>query len=341
MFRFEEISFLFWLAAVPVVLVIMYGAHIYRKRRIEKVGDPNLVKRLMPDSSTKRTWIKNVMILIGLSFLFVAASNPQWGTKKEKVRAQSADIFIAFDISQSMMAQDISPSRLERAKRFTEKLIRSLKGDRVGLIYFAGDAYLQMPLTNDYAAAELFVKSANPNLAGTQGTAIDEAIDLAMRAYEEDVQHQRALIIISDGEDHDEDAIAMAKEGSEAGLVIYTIGVGTETGAFIPYLNRGRSDFKKDETGSPVMSKLNIPNLQEIARSGGGEFYLVNQGEEGIQDLKDRLNRLQKREVEQKSFSEYNSYFQWFLGIGLLLLLLEWILPNGLRSPFGQLKLKV
>ena len=341
MFRFEEISFLFWLVAVPMVLLVMYGAHIYRKKRIEKVGDPNLVKRLMPDSSTKRTWIKNVMILLGLSFLFLAASNPQWGTKKEKVRAQSADIFIAFDISQSMMAQDISPSRLERAKRFTEKLIRSLKGDRIGLIYFAGDAYLQMPLTNDYAAAELFVKSANPNLAGTQGTAIDEAIDLAMRAYEEDVQHQRALIIISDGEDHDEDAIAMAEEGSEAGLVIYTIGVGTETGAFIPYMNRGRSDFKKDETGSPVMSKLNIPNLQEIARSGGGEFYLVNQGEEGIKDLKDRLNRLQKREVEQKSFSEYNSYFQWFLGIGFLLLLLEWLLPNGLRSPFGQLKLKV
>ena len=178
-----------------------------------------------------------------------AASNPQWGTKKDKVKAQSADIFIAFDISQSMMAQDISPSRLERAKRFTEKLIRSLKGDRVGLIYFAGDAYLQMPLTNDYAAAELFIKSANPNLAGTQGTAIDEAIDLAVRAYEEDVKHQRALIIISDGEDHDEDAISMAKEGADAGLVIYTIGVGTETGAYIPFMNRGRTEFKKDDEG--------------------------------------------------------------------------------------------
>ncbi|CAG0902262.1 unnamed protein product, partial [Cyprideis torosa] len=136
-----------------------------------------------------------------------------------------------------------------------------------------GDAYLQMPLTNDYAAAELFIKSANPNLAGTQGTAIDEAISLAMKAYEEDIQHQRALVIISDGEDHDESAISMAKEGADAGLVIYTVGVGTETGAYVPFSNRGRSEFKKDAEGVPVMSRLNIPNLQEIARSGGGEFY--------------------------------------------------------------------
>ncbi|MDF1696330.1 MAG: VWA domain-containing protein [Saprospiraceae bacterium] len=274
-------------------------------------------------------------MLIGIAFLFIAASNPQWGTKKEKIKAQSADIFIAFDISQSMMAQDISPSRLERAKRFCEKLIQNLKGDRIGLIYFAGDAYLQMPLTNDYAAAELFIKSANPNLAGTQGTAIDDAIELAMRAYEEDVQHQRALIIISDGEDHDQDAISMAKEGSDAGLVIYTVGVGTETGAYIPFVNRGRSEFKKDEDGAPVMSRLNVPNLQEIARNGGGEFYLVSDGSEAITDLKDRMSRLQKREVEQKSFSEYNSYFQWFLGIGFIFLFVEWILPNGLRRLFS------
>jgi Ca-activated chloride channel family protein len=312
----------------------MYAVFLWRKNRIARVGDPVLVERLMPDSSIVRIWTKNILTLTGLLLVLFAASNPQWGTKKEKIKAQSADIFIAFDISQSMMAQDISPSRLERAKRFTEKLIQNLKGDRVGLIYFAGDAYLQMPLTNDYAAAELFIKSANPDLAGTQGTAIDEAIDLAMRAYEEDVQHQRALIIISDGEDHDAEAIALAKEGAEAGLVIYTVGVGTETGAYIPIMNRGRTEFKKDDEGAPVMSRLNIPNLQEIARNGGGEFYLVNQGEEGILDLKDRLSRLQKREVEQKSFSEFNSYFQWFLGIGILFLLLEWMLPNGLRKIF-------
>ena len=184
------------------------------------------------------------------------------------------------------------------------------------------------------AAAELFVKSANPNLAGTQGTAIDEAIDLAMKAYEEEVRHQRALIIITDGEDHEGKAKAKAIQGAEDGLVIYTIGVGTENGTYVPYMNRGVSEYKKDEEGNPVVSKLNVDNLQDIARSGGGEFYLVNQGEDAIKDLKSRLDRLQKREVEQKSFSEYNSYFQWFLGIAFLLFLLDWILPNGLRKIF-------
>lgn len=334
MFRFEDISFLYWLGLVPVLFVLMYLVYLWRGKRIAQIGDESLVKRLMPDASVSRLWVKNVSVLLGLFFLFVAAANPQWGTKKEKMKVESADIFIAFDISQSMMAQDISPSRLERAKRFTEKLIRKLKGDRIGLIYFAGDAYLQMPLTTDYAAAELFVKSANPNLAGTQGTAIDEAIDLAMKAYEEDVRHQRALIIITDGEDHEGKANAKAIEGANDGLVIYTIGVGTENGTYVPYLNRGVSEYKKDEDGNPVVSKLNVSNLQDIARSGGGEFYLVNQGEDAISDLKTRLDRLQKREVEQKSFSEYNSYFQWFLGIAFLLFLLDWVLPNGLKKIF-------
>lgn len=334
MFRFEEISFLYWLALVPIVFGLMYLVYLWRGKRIKQIGDRALVERLMPDASVLRLWMKNAFVLLGLVFLFVAAANPQWGTKKERSRVESADIFIAFDISQSMMAQDISPSRLERAKRFTEKMIKSFRGDRVGLIYFAGDAYLQMPLTNDYAAAELFVKSANPTLAGTQGTAIDEAIDLAMKAYEEGANSQRALIIITDGEDHEGRAMAKAKEGAENGLVIYTVGVGTEKGSYVPFLNRGAAEYKKDEEGNPVISKLNIGNLQEIARTGGGEFYLVNQGEDAISDLKSRMNRLQKREVEQNSFSEYNSYFQWFLAIAILLFLIDWILPNGMRNVF-------
>ncbi|MEE9439470.1 MAG: VWA domain-containing protein [Saprospiraceae bacterium] len=334
MFRFEDISYIYWLPLILVLVVFVYLIYMWRAKKKALFGDKDLLKRLMPDSNNLRFWIKNVLVLLGFMFLIIAAANPQWGTKKESVKTQSADIFIAFDISQSMMAQDISPSRIERAKRFVEKLIQNLKGDRVGLIFFAGDAYLQMPLTNDYAAALVSIKSANPNMAGTQGTAIDEAINMAMKAYEEDVKHQRALIIISDGEDHDQDAIDKAKSGAENGLVIYTVGVGTEKGGYVPYVNRGRSEFKKDETGAPVMSKLNIPNLQEIARVGGGEFYLVNQGEDAIINLRSKMDRLQKREIEQKSFSEHNSYFQWFILIGLLAFLIDWIMPNGLRKWF-------
>ncbi len=334
MFRFEDISYIYWLPLILVLVVFVYLIYMWRAKKKALFGDKDLLKRLMPDSNNLRFWIKNVLVLLGFMFLIIAAANPQWGTKKESVKTQSADIFIAFDISQSMMAQDISPSRIERAKRFVEKLIQNLKGDRVGLIFFAGDAYLQMPLTNDYAAALVSIKSANPNMAGTQGTAIDEAINMAMKAYEEDVKHQRALIIISDGEDHDQDAIDKAKSGAENGLVIYTVGVGTEKGGYVPYVNRGRSEFKKDETGAPVTSKLNIPNLQEIARVGGGEIYLVNQGEDAIINLRSKMDRLQKREIEQKSFSEHNSYFQWFILIGLLAFLIDWIMPNGLRKWF-------
>lgn len=328
MFRFEEISFLVYLIGVVVLLGLAYYFYFNDRKRVERIGDKNLVDRLMPLSSNSRKLTKTILFFSGLIFLIASGTNPQWGTKKEKIKAQSSDIFIAFDISQSMMAQDISPSRLERAKKFTEDLISSLKGDRIGLIYFAGDAYLQMPLSSDYAAAQLFLRSANPNLAGSQGTVMDQAIELALDAYEEDVAHQRALIIVSDGEDHDQNAIAAAKNGQDNGLVTFTIGVGTEDGAYVPFVNRGRSEYKMDADGNPVISRLNVANLQEIAKAGGGEFYLVNQGRDAINDLKSKLERIEKREVEQKSFSEYNSYFQYFLGIGFILLMLGWVIPN-------------
>lgn len=328
MFQFEDISFIYYLLGLPLVALLLYGVHLRRGALLSKLGDAEVVERLMPDYSKVKWWVRFGLLLGSLAFLVFAGSNPQWGTKKEKAKALSADIFIALDISQSMMAEDISPSRLERAKRWTEKLVENLKGDRLGLIYFAGDAYLQSPLTTDYAAIELFVRSANTDLAGTQGTAIDEAISLATKAYEDDVAHQRALIIISDGEDHDQEAVQLAREKADGGLLIYTVGVGTEAGSFVPYMNRGVEQFKKDSEGKPVQSKLNIPYLQDIANAGSGEFYLVNQGQEAIDDLKTRLARMQRREVEQNSFSEYNSYFQYFLLIGLLLCFLEWIIPE-------------
>ncbi len=328
MFRFEEISYLLYLAAVPAVAILLYLVYARRSALLGRLGDSELIERLLPEYSTKKWWLKYGLILVSLLFLIFSAANPQWGTKKEKVKAQSADIFIALDISQSMMAKDISPSRLERAKRWTEKLVDNLKGDRLGLIYFAGDAYLQSPLTSDYAAIEVFVGSANTNLAGTQGTAIDEAIQLAGNAYEDGVQHQRALIIISDGEDHDQLAIDAANAAASNGMIIYTVGVGTEQGAYVPFVNRGIEEFKKDKEGAPVQSRLNIGYLQEVAKAGKGEFYLVNQGQDAIDDMKMKLLRLQRREVEQRSFSEYNSYFQYFLLFGLLLCFLEWITPQ-------------
>jgi len=327
-FRFEDISYLFYLGVVPLLAVLLFIVYARKRQLLGRFAEAGLVERLMPNYSNRKHWLKYGFTLASLSFLIFSAANPQWGTKKEKVKTQSADIFIALDISQSMMAKDISPSRLERSKRWTEKLVENLKGDRIGLIYFAGDAYLQTPLTSDYAAVEVFVRSANSNLAGTQGTAIDEAINLASKAYEEDVNHQRAMIIISDGEDHNQKGIEAAKAASANGMVIYTVGAGTEEGAFVPYINRGVEEYKKDKSGNPVKSKIDIGYLQDLANTGGGGFYLVNQGQDAINDIKSKLDRLQRREVEQKSFSEYNSYFQYFLILGILLCFLEWVMPE-------------
>lgn len=340
MFRFENIAFLYALPVVLVMAALVYFLMQRKKSQLAKVGDAELLERLMSERSTRKEWLKYGLWLLGLTFLILACSNPQWGTKKEKVKATSADIYIALDISRSMDAKDISPSRLERSKKFVEELINTLKGDRIGLISFAGSAYLQIPLTSDYAAVQLYANAANTDQAGTQGTAIQEAIDLASKAFEENTPHQRAIIIISDGEDHDDAAISTAQEARNNGLVTFAVGVGTTEGAMIPIMDRGRETYKKDEEGVPVTTKLNMQLMQDIADAGGGNFYLVNQGSDAIKDLKARLDRLQKREVEQKSFTEYNSYFQYFLLFGLLSFLAEQILTQR-KSGFkkGEKKL--
>ena len=267
---------------------------------------------------------------MSLLFLIAALANPQWGTKKEKVKAQSSDVFIALDISQSMMAEDISPNRLERAKRVTLNLIKSLRGNRIGIILFAGNAYLQMPLSNDLSAAQMFISSANTNQATTQGTAIGEAVDLALRAYDEGEAFQRALIIITDGENHDDEAMSKVKEAREKGLNIFTLGVGTEEGSFIPQKSNSGTQYKRDDSGELVKSVLNPDLIRDLASAGGGKHYFIQDGNQVILDLKNQIDRLEKQEVEQRSFTDYESYFQYLLGLGLLFLVGEFFVsPRG------------
>jgi Ca-activated chloride channel family protein len=328
MFRFEHSEYLYYLAAIPVLIGIYMLYKIWVRKDFNNLGNNSVVKRLIDGWSVHRQWIKFILLLISISFIIVAWSNPQWGNKKEKVKAKSADIFIAIDISQSMLAQDISPSRLEKVKKFGQKLILSLRGERIGVILFAGQAYLQMPLTTDYSAAELFVSSANTNLAGTQGTAITEAIDLAERSFEPDNKHHKALIMISDGENHDEEAIDRAKRANENGLKIFTLGAGTVEGGFIPIMIRGRETYKKDKEEKLVRSRMNEDLLREIARAGDGAYFSIEKDEEAIKALKDQIARIEKREVEQRSYTEYASYFQYFLAIGILFLILEFLISN-------------
>lgn len=299
------------------------------KRDRSKLSESTLFDQLAPGFSWARKYLKFTLLLLSLAFLFVAWANPQWGNKKEKVKAKSSDIFIALDISQSMMAEDISPNRLERAKRLAINVVKSLRGNRIGLILFAGNAYLQMPLSSDFTAAQIFIQSANTNQAGTQGTAITEAIDLAQRAFEEGTQYQRALVVITDGENHDDEAIAKAKEARENGLIVFTIGVGTEEGGYVPYEERGREQYKKDKDGVAIKSKLNLNLLRDLSDAGGGKYFLIQQGEKIITDLQSEIERIEKQEVEQRSFTEYASYFQYFLAFGLLLMLVEYLINNN------------
>jgi len=329
MFRFEDTSAFYLLALIPGVVLLFLWMNRKRKHDIRAFGEVNLVGRLLRGKIP--SFLKIVLFSIAVLFLILSALNPQWGLKKEKVKVEKSDIFFALDISASMNAQDISPSRLEKSKRFIEQLINERKGDQLGLILFAGGAYLQMPLTADYAAAQLFVRSASSEMAGTQGTAIGESIDLAMRSIKE--KNQRALIILSDGEDHDEEAVNMAGKAAENGWNVFTVGVGSAEGSFVPVMNDGREEYKMDEEGNPVKSVLNQNLLKEIAENGKGSYYLLgNENTDIITDLNTQLDKMQKRAVEVKSFTEYRSFYQYFLGIAIILLLVDFFMVSKLKK---------
>lgn len=326
MFRFEHTEYLYAFAVIPFLVVFFVWVAYARQRAIRRFGDYLLVKKLIPEMSKYKHGIKFSILMAALSLMIIGWANPQWGTKKEKVKLKSVDVFIAIDISQSMLAEDISPNRLERAKKFCQSLVNELKGERIGLIVFAGNAYLQMPLTTDYAAAELFVRSVNTRQAPTQGTAISEAIDLAERSFEKDNKHHKALIIVTDGESHDQDAIDRAREANKNGLLIFPIGVGTSEGAYIPTIYAGQRGVKTDQTGNAVRSKLNEDMLGKLAKEGNGAYFNLVEGDQVVKALRVRIDSVEKREIEQRSFNEYESYFQYFLAAGLLLMLMEFFI---------------
>ncbi len=327
MLRFEYTEHLYALGLLPVLLLFFWLAWRSRRRAILRFGDIGLMERLMPEVSRYRHYLKFGLLLLALALLAIGWANPQYGTKLVKYKRKSVDVFIAFDVSQSMLAQDISPSRLGRASRFAQTLVEGLKSERLGLILFAGSAYVQSPVTQDFNAILLALRSANPNMIPNQGTAFGEAISLAEASFEENNKNHKALIIITDGENHDEDAVNRAAEARENGLLIFTVGVGTEDGSFIPTLENGREGYKRDQTGNPVLSRLNEAILRQVAEAGGGSYFNLNDGSGRVlETLKGRIGDMEKRELEQRVFSEYNSYFQWFVGLPMLLLLLEFVI---------------
>jgi len=327
-FRFEYADHLYALLLIPLLILFFLWVQRSRKKAMQEFGNSNLLSQMMPMYSKYKHTVKFILLLLGLSTIIIAWANPQWGTKREKVKRKSVDIFIALDISLSMMAEDIRPNRLERAKKFSQQLVQSLKGNRMGLILFAGNAYIQMPLTTDYAAAQLFIRSANPNQAPTQGTAIGDALDIAEQSFEEDNKQHKAIIIITDGETHDQETLALAEQAAKNGLLIYTIGVGTPRGGLVPAIIGGREDYKRDNTGNPIRSVLNETMLRDLAEVGKGYYFNLasSDPEQVTATLSETIDQMEKREFEARVFNEYESYFQWFLGLGLLFLVAEFLI---------------
>jgi Ca-activated chloride channel family protein len=331
MFRFEHPDFLYALLLLPLLAGLYWLAGRLRRRDLRKLGDEPTLRRLMPAYSARRQMLRQMLLLGAIAFVVVALTNPQWGTRRENVKRKGVDTFIALDISRSMLATDVPPSRLDRAKRFGQLLIDELAGNRIGLIYFAGNAYLQMPLTTDFAAAQLFLRAASPDLAPTHGTAIGAAIDQALQSFRAgDPQHSKVLIVLTDGESHDAIAPAKADEAAQRGLLIFTVGIGTAQGSFIPLDYGDRQDYLRDQSGNPVLSRLDEPLLRALAQSARGSYYHLDAGAKNIlAALKTSIDSIEQRTFEQRAYTDFESYFQYFLAIGILLLGIHFVLPSG------------
>ncbi|MBL0103573.1 MAG: VWA domain-containing protein [Bacteroidetes bacterium] len=328
MFRFEHPEFLYALVVLPLILVLYFYRQNWRKKARKRFGEINLVDKLIPNISKTKPVSKLILSLTGLFFIIIACANPQIGTRLEEVKREGVDIIIALDVSNSMKAQDIRPSRLERSKQAISRLIDQLQNDRIGMIVFAGQAYVQLPITSDYAAAKLFLGSIDTDIIPTQGTCIGCAIDLAVESYVGNDNKHKALIIITDGENHEEDAVESAKKAHAEGVIIHTIGMGSPEGAPIPVIRNGQSDFLKDNEGNTVITKLETLTLERIAAEGKGQFIQASNGDDGLSSVLASINKMQKKSFGTKQFTDYEDRFQYFLAAGLLLLLIEFTITN-------------
>jgi Ca-activated chloride channel family protein len=324
MYKIEEPIYFYLLVIIPVIIVVFLLVLWWKKRTQRKFSDANLLERLAPNSSTFKSVLKLVLLLFGIAFLVISLVNPKMGTKLKTVKREGVDVVFALDVSKSMLAEDIAPNRLEKAKQIISKIIDKLGSDRVGIIIYAGNSYPLLPITTDHAAANMFLQNANPDMVSSQGTAINEALELAKTYYNNDEQTNRFLIIISDGEDHQEETKQVAQNLTNEGVKIYTVGVGTENGGPIPVrLNNAMIGYKKDNKGETVITKRNANVLQEIAAIAGGKYIDGNITENPVKSMAEVIANAEKNEFETKQFADYKDQFQWFLALGLLFLIID------------------
>ena len=336
MFRFANIQLLWLLLLIPV-FVAGYIAVLRRKQRqLREFGDPELMAELMPNVSRTRPTIKFTLLMLALALLIIAAARPQYGQKEKTVKRQGIEVMFALDISNSMLAEDVAPNRLDRAKQMLSKLIDQMIDDRVGLIVFAGEAYTQLPITCDYVSAKMFLNTITPDLIRVQGTAIGDAIMTSIASFgSEDSEASRAIILITDGENHEDDAIAAAKAANEKGIKIFVVGIGKPDGSPIPI--PGTNNFRKDRAGNVVVSKLNEQMCRDIAAAGQGMYVRCDNTNTATRALQKELDTLATSEIETKVYADYNEQYQGFVLLALLILLIDFFIFNRKNKALSRL----
>lgn len=316
---------LWWLLTIPV-FIIGYILYTRRKRRqLAEFGDPELVSELMPDASKARPVVKFSLLMVALALLIMAAARPQYGQKEKTVKRQGIEVMIALDISNSMMAEDVAPNRLDRAKQMLSKMIDRMVDDKVGLVVFAGEAYTQLPITCDYVSAKMFLNTITPALIPTQGTAIGAALETSIRSFgSQESDAGRAIILITDGENHEDDAIAAAKHARELGIQVFVVGIGKPEGSPIPIA--GTNNYIKDRSGQVVVSRLNEDMCQQIAQAGNGIYVRCDNTNTAMRALQQELDQIATAELETKVYADYNEQYQSFVLIALLLLVIDFFI---------------
>lgn len=337
MFRFANPEFLYLLFILPALVIFYLYANIKKKRAIKKFGNPILIKQLMPEASPKRQHFKFWLLFGAIAMSIIVIAGPQFGSKLETIKRQGIEIMVCLDVSNSMLAQDVTPNRLEKAKQMLSKLTDGFSDDKVGLIVFAGDAFTQLPITSDYVSAKMFLTSINPSMVSTQGTAIGSAINLATRSFSPNDKADKAIILITDGENHEGNAVQAAEAAAEKGIHVNIVGMGDPKGS--PISLDGSNNFMKDKDGNVVITKLNEEMCKEIAAAGKGIYVRADNTNSALRVLEKEIDKMNKAEMDSKVYSEYDERFQMFAWIALILLIGDFLILSRKNRVFNKIKL--
>lgn len=340
MLRFANAYLLWALLLVPLLIILFLVVRRWKKKVIAAFGDKAVIERITPEVSYSKPILKFIFFITAYTLLIIGLAGPQIGTRIDEVKRKGADLMILLDVSNSMLAQDFAPNRLQNAKSALEQLINNLHDDRIGIIVFAGEAYIQMPVTTDYSAAKLFLNTINTGIVPVQGTAIGAAIDMGMKSFDFKDGTSKAMILMTDGENHEDDAVTAAKYAHEKGVAIHVIGFGSPQGAPIPIYDNGKqAGFHTDSAGHTVISKLNEDMCKQLALAGNGVYIRATNANSGLGIVMDQVRKMQQKTYHSKSFKDYEDRFQFFLFLALLLLIAEFFISNRKSLRLSRLKL--